>query len=51
MVVILPENASCRREAEIIQVLRSLLQDHKDFIRQQLGSELSLPSFSEAGAE
>ena len=28
-------------------MLRSLLQDHKDFIRQQLGSELSLPSFPE----
>jgi len=43
--------AKVDEQAEIIQVLRSLLQDHKDFIRQQLGSELSLPSFSEAGAE
>ena len=24
-------------------MLRSLLQDHKDFIRQQLGTELALP--------
>ncbi|CAE7765926.1 unnamed protein product [Symbiodinium necroappetens] len=39
--------AKVDEQAEIIQVLRSLLQDHKDFIRQQLGSELSLPSFPE----
>ncbi|CAE7031311.1 unnamed protein product [Symbiodinium sp. CCMP2456] len=39
--------AKVEEQAEVIQVLRSLLQDHKDFIRQQLGSELSLPSFPE----
>ncbi|CAE8602650.1 unnamed protein product, partial [Polarella glacialis] len=31
-------------QAEIIEVLQGLLQDHKDFIRQELGSELLLPA-------
>ncbi|CAE7276204.1 unnamed protein product [Symbiodinium natans] len=35
--------AKVDEQAEIIDVLRSLLQDHKDFIRQQLGTELALP--------
>eukprot|EP00933_Yihiella_yeosuensis_P038372 TRINITY_DN32308_c0_g1_i1.p1 TRINITY_DN32308_c0_g1~~TRINITY_DN32308_c0_g1_i1.p1 ORF type:complete len:451 (+),score=152.86 TRINITY_DN32308_c0_g1_i1:77-1429(+) len=30
-------------QGEIIEVLRGLLQDHKDFIRNELGTELSLP--------
>ncbi|CAJ1371056.1 unnamed protein product [Effrenium voratum] len=30
-------------QAEIIEVLRGLLQDHKAFIRKELGSELSMP--------
>ncbi|CAK9064032.1 unnamed protein product [Durusdinium trenchii] len=35
--------AKVEEQEEIIEVLRRLLQNHKDFIREQLGSELRLP--------
>lgn len=37
-------------QAEIIEVLRGLLQDHKDFIREQLGGALAQPGIAERGS-